>query len=120
MIKIKVDLKKLIEGEPGLSARQVQIIAGMVIGMDGNTLAEKLHISTKTLSTHKGRVFEKMDVFSVPELVALCLSKGYAVIEDVGPSLQAKAIALRKRGFEKKGHPLSVGSFLGEHALEVV
>lgn len=52
-----------------LSARELEIFRLMIVGMSGNEIAQKLFISTKTVSTHKTNVFEKMELNTVADLV---------------------------------------------------
>ncbi|MDD4910859.1 MAG: response regulator transcription factor [Sideroxydans sp.] len=52
-----------------LSARELEIFRLMIVGMSGNEIAQKLFISTKTVSTHKSNLFQKMELHTVADLV---------------------------------------------------
>lgn len=52
-----------------LSAREMQVMMLLVDGMGINAIAEKLFVSPKTISTHKCRIMQKLEVESVAALV---------------------------------------------------
>jgi DNA-binding NarL/FixJ family response regulator len=52
----------------GLSAREFDVFKCLVKGMGVNDIAQQLHISNKTVSTHKARLLEKMNLSSIAEL----------------------------------------------------
>ncbi|MGD7034016.1 response regulator transcription factor [Methylotuvimicrobium buryatense] len=52
-----------------LSKREHEIFMLLVQGMDAMTIAGRLFISVKTVSTHKSHILEKMDMKNVAELV---------------------------------------------------
>lgn len=51
-----------------LSDREFDVFKGLIKGLAVNDIAELLHISNKTVSTHKARLLEKMQISSVAEL----------------------------------------------------
>lgn len=51
-----------------LSDREFDVFKCLVKGMGVNDIAEHMHISNKTVSTHKARLLEKMHMSSVAEL----------------------------------------------------
>ncbi|MCF8167312.1 MAG: response regulator transcription factor [Rhodoferax sp.] len=51
-----------------LSDRELQVFNLLVSGMTVNEIAERLSISNKTVSTHKAKMLEKMQMSSVAEL----------------------------------------------------
>lgn len=57
-----------------LSDREHEIFLALVAGENVSELAARLHLSVKTVSTHKGRVLEKMGMHSVAELVRYALN----------------------------------------------
>ena len=52
-----------------LSERELQVFLQLVQGVSVNDVAERLHISNKTVSTHKARIMEKLQASSNAELV---------------------------------------------------
>jgi FixJ family two-component response regulator len=56
-----------------LSAREQEVMALLVKGMDNRRIAEALGISHRTVEVHKARVLEKLEVRSVVELVGAVL-----------------------------------------------
>ena len=51
-----------------LSDREFDVFKGLIKGLGVNDIAEHLHISNKTVSTHKARLLEKMQMASIAEL----------------------------------------------------
>jgi len=70
------------EGSPfdDLSAREMEVMMLMVQGVDLNGIAEQLHLSKKTISTYKYRLYEKLDVQNDVALVRMAMNHG--IIED--------------------------------------
>ncbi len=56
-----------------LSAREREICRLIADGYRNRAIAERLHISEKTVSTHRARAFDKLGIGGVPELVRLAL-----------------------------------------------
>ncbi|NTV11170.1 MAG: response regulator transcription factor [Zoogloea sp.] len=61
-----------------LSDREYQIFLKLVEGCGINELAESLHLSPKTISTHKFRLMQKLGLESVSELVRYAIRHGLA------------------------------------------
>lgn len=59
-----------------LSARERQVFMLLVRGMGINAISARLHISPKTVSTHKFRILQKMDLGTVSELVRYAVRQG--------------------------------------------
>ena len=59
-----------------LSARERQIFDAIVSGtISGKALAERLHVSTKTIEHHKTRLYAKLNVRGVADLLHRALSE---------------------------------------------
>lgn len=56
-----------------LSKREYEIFTLLVQGMSATTIADRLFISVKTVSTHKAHILEKMDLKNVAELVRFAM-----------------------------------------------
>jgi len=57
----------------GLSDREFEVLRLLVEGLGPTEIGEKLHLSVKTVSTHKTRILEKLKVGSTAELVRYAL-----------------------------------------------
>ena len=58
-----------------LSSREFSILMLLVKGVRGREIADRLFISEKTVSTYKFRLFQKLNVASLSELVSMVLEK---------------------------------------------
>lgn len=63
-----------------LSQRETQVMLMITSGQSSQTIASKLHLSPKTVSTYRTRLFEKLGVDNDVELTRLALR--YGVIEE--------------------------------------
>ena len=59
-----------------LSNREFEVFRLLVAGRGPTEIAEQLHLSVKTVSTHKTRILEKMGMESIAELVRYAVEKG--------------------------------------------
>jgi DNA-binding NarL/FixJ family response regulator len=59
-----------------LSNREYEVLVRIAEGESLNDIAESLHISAKTISTHKARLMQKLNVHSTAELVRYALQNG--------------------------------------------
>ena len=58
-----------------LSDREFEVLRLLVDGLGPTDIAERLHLSVKTVSTHKTRILEKLNLGSVAELVRYALEQ---------------------------------------------
>jgi two-component system invasion response regulator UvrY len=70
-----------------LSQREMQVMIMTTKGHSVQEISDKLHLSPKTVSTYRSRLFEKLGVANDVELTRLALR--YGVIEDEGGSTGA-------------------------------
>jgi DNA-binding NarL/FixJ family response regulator len=56
-----------------LSDREFEVLRLLVEGLGPTEIGEKLHLSVKTVSTHKTRILEKLNINSTAELVRYAL-----------------------------------------------
>lgn len=72
---ISTSLKKTQEASSSpleiLSNRELQIASSLVQGLPMKELSNQLNLHTSTISTYKNRVFEKLGIQSIPELVEI-------------------------------------------------
>lgn len=59
-----------------LSDREFVVFSMLVVGVKVSQIAMALGVSAKTISTHKGRVLEKLQLRSISELVTYAISQG--------------------------------------------
>ena len=66
------------EGPPhaSLSDREYQVFQLLVAGKSVSEIAQQLHLSVKTVSTHKARLMEKMGIGNQAELVRYAMRHG--------------------------------------------
>jgi FixJ family two-component response regulator len=67
-----------------LTPREREVLELVVLGRLNKQIAAKLGASEKTIKVHRGRVMQKMQVFSVAELVRLTELVGPAKAENLG------------------------------------
>ncbi len=58
-----------VASQPSLSPREQQVMQRLVTGQSNNEIAAALHLSEKTVSTHKTNLMAKLGVDSLAELV---------------------------------------------------
>jgi len=82
--QIALNLKPKGEEDPhqSLSDREFEVFLLIVEGLAVSEIAERLHLSVKTVSTHKARILEKMNMESVAELVRYAMT--HHLIDDTG------------------------------------
>jgi len=68
--QVKSDLMKT------LSKREMEILTGLVRGERNSAMASRLQLSTKSISTYRSRIFEKLKVDSNAQLVAMISRMG--------------------------------------------
>ena len=59
-----------------LSDREFEVFRMLAAGQGPGEIADHLHLSIKTVSTHKARIFEKMHLNSTADLVRYALEQG--------------------------------------------
>ncbi len=58
-----------------LSAREQEIMVALGAGQSVGAIAERLHLSPKTVSTHKVRIYQKLGISNLSELVRYTLDQ---------------------------------------------
>nr|HPJ94418.1 LuxR C-terminal-related transcriptional regulator [Deltaproteobacteria bacterium] len=61
-----------------LSGREYQVMLYLVQGLTQTEIAQKLNINRKTVHTYKSRVYEKMQVENLKELMMYAMRHGIA------------------------------------------
>ncbi|MRV70388.1 response regulator [Duganella sp. FT92W] len=66
-----------------LTAREYEVFMLIASGHGTTAIANRLHLSVKTISTHKARIMEKMEFASTADLIKYALKHGLLENEDV-------------------------------------
>ncbi len=64
-----------------LTAREREILQLLVEGKPVKKIASKLHVSEKTVHTHRQNIMEKLDIHSVAELTKYAIREGITSVE---------------------------------------
>jgi pimeloyl-ACP methyl ester carboxylesterase/DNA-binding CsgD family transcriptional regulator len=62
----------------GLSARERQVLALMADGLSNGDIAERLHISEKTVRNHASNLFDKLGVWSRAQAIVFARERGFS------------------------------------------
>jgi PAS domain S-box-containing protein len=62
----------------GMSARERDVLAGLISGGTNKVIARELGISPRTVEVHRGRIMERLGVHTLPEAVLLAAAAGVA------------------------------------------
>ncbi|MFZ6718647.1 LuxR C-terminal-related transcriptional regulator [Undibacterium sp. Ji49W] len=57
-----------------MSERENEVLLLVVEGMPNKIIADKLNVSTRTVESHRAKLFEKLEVSSLAECVRIKLS----------------------------------------------
>jgi len=68
-----------------LSDREFQVFRLLVTGETVSRIAERLNLSVKTVSTHKARIMQKMNLSNPAELIRYAIRHGLTGDSDPGP-----------------------------------
>ena len=76
--KLALDTMATHDGPPhkSLSDREFEIFQMIVRGRSMTDIATQLHLSVKTVSTHKARILQKMNMLSIADLVRYAMGNG--------------------------------------------
>ena len=68
-------------GSPELTERELKILQLMTRGLGNKEIAAALNLSIRTIQTHVGQIFEKLNVSSRTEAVVLALKKNLVTLD---------------------------------------
>lgn len=68
-------------GSPELTEREMKILQLMTRGLGNKEIAAALNLSIRTIQTHVGQIFEKLNVSSRTEAVVLALKKNLVTLD---------------------------------------
>ena len=84
-----IDRFKASHGEPGeyraaepLTERELEVLRMASMGMTNKEIAEALCLSVRTVQSHLGNIFDKLDVGSRTEAILYGLRRGWLSLED--------------------------------------
>jgi NarL family two-component system response regulator LiaR len=66
-----------------LSIREIELLKLLAKGLSNKDIAQRLHLSLRTIKSYLADLFSKIGVTSRTEAVILCLRKGILTIEDL-------------------------------------
>jgi DNA-binding NarL/FixJ family response regulator len=66
---------------PRLSEREREVLQMMAEGKGTKEIAADLHLSAKTIETHRQHLMEKLDMYSVAELTKFAIREGLTTLE---------------------------------------
>jgi DNA-binding NarL/FixJ family response regulator len=69
------------QSDDTLTAREREVLQLMSEGHSTKEIARQLHISVKTVETHRRHVMRKLDIFSVAELTKYAIRNGLTKLE---------------------------------------
>lgn len=78
-----------------LSDREFEVLRHLVSGRRMSEIARLMHLSIKTVSTHKGRILEKLNLSSVADLVRYTIDQG---LFERAPALKDKPYEVVRSG----------------------
>jgi DNA-binding NarL/FixJ family response regulator len=75
----------LTAGEPALqavlTAREREVLQLLAEGRSSKEIASRLHVSEKTVHTHRQNIMEKLDIHSIAELTKYAIREGITSVE---------------------------------------
>lgn len=81
-------LQDMASGEPGraddspLTARERETLQLIAEGFSTAQIAERLFVSTKTVETHRKKIMDKLELYSVAELTKYAVRNGITSLDD--------------------------------------
>lgn len=79
----KLDAKK--GGFSDLTDRETEVMMMIIRSIDVKKIAEKLHLSTKTVHSYRNRIFQKLNVKNDMGLMLLSIKEGIVALEETEP-----------------------------------
>lgn len=72
-----IDPGSLDKGQGSLSEREHEVLLSVARGFTNAEIAGRMHISIKTVETHKSRLMQKLDLHTRADLVSYALKQGW-------------------------------------------
>jgi len=64
-----------------ISPREREVLQLLAEGRSAKQIAGKLHVSAKTIETHRGQIMRKLDIHSIAELTKYAIREGLTALE---------------------------------------
>lgn len=64
-----------------ISPREREVLQLLAEGSSAKQIAGKLHVSVKTIETHRGQIMRKLDIHSIAELTKYAIREGLTALE---------------------------------------
>jgi len=64
-----------------ISPREREVLQLLAEGRSAKQIAGKLHVSVKTIETHRGQIMRKLDIHSIAELTKYAIREGLTALE---------------------------------------
>ena len=80
--KLAAERRTVSEERPPLSEREMEVLQEAARGLPNKDIARRLNLSVRTVHTHLGNIFAKLDVGSRTEAVLLALRSGWISLDD--------------------------------------
>jgi DNA-binding NarL/FixJ family response regulator len=65
-----------------LSTREREVLQLMAEGLSTKEIAARLHLSVKTVETHRRQIMDKLGIFNIAGLIKYAVREGLASLED--------------------------------------
>lgn len=84
------DYVRRVSGEPatappatrGLSSREREVLQLIAEGLSTKQIATQLHLSGKTIETHRRQIMDKLGIYNIAGLIKFALREGLTTLED--------------------------------------
>jgi len=80
--RLAAERRAVSEERPPLSEREMEVLQEAARGLPNKDIARRLNLSVRTVHTHLGNIFSKLDVGSRTEAVLLALRNGWISLDD--------------------------------------
>ena len=64
-----------------LTSRQIEVLQLIAEGFGNKEIADRLHISVKTVEFHRGRIMAKLGAHNVADLIRYAVQSGFLSVE---------------------------------------
>jgi len=81
VLRIRSELKSGADELEVLTPRQRQILQMVAEGMGTREIADRLHVSVKTVETHRAQIMQRLGIFDVAGLVCFSIRSGLITLD---------------------------------------
>lgn len=69
-----------------LSDREMEVMLMVIQGIEVKKIAQKLHLSSKTVHSYRSRIFQKLNVDSDMNLLLIAIKQGVIILDEIEPN----------------------------------